>query len=329
MHPMKFNLLSLAIPLLGLGLCSNAEIRTIVVPAGTLLTCALDEPKFSSVTVAVGDPFLCYPRNLQQFGQPVFPRGTYIVGHLDADKDPGHFVGKGYLKLVFDRIGLPSGEVPITAKVVAAGDFNVDREGKIIGHGHATRDTVEWMFPPLWPWKILTLPARGPRPALKGETKVTLRVMDDLTVPLMAPQSQTLGSGWHRFGEEPGPFPRPGTMLVPQGLSARPKEALSGPTADQDMPHLVPVTSELTKSSQVPEGSSPARAWAATVTLFVLTDGTVFPVNQYWRSQDELLYESDGDKAAVALRIIDWDTTIRLNAARNVRITLRNLSSEN
>jgi len=79
--------------------------RDIVVPAGTLMTCTLDEPKFSSATVSVGDPFLCHPRALQEFGQTVFPRGTYFVGHLEADKDPGHFVGKGYLKLAFDRIG--------------------------------------------------------------------------------------------------------------------------------------------------------------------------------------------------------------------------------
>src|SRR5215471_11892828 len=164
---MKFHSLCLSIALLGLGVSSSAEVRAVVVPAGTLMTCSLDEPKFSAATVAVGDPFLCYPRSLQQFGQQVFPRGTYLVGHLEAAKDPGHFVGKGYLRLVFDRIGLPSGDVPITAKVVAAGDFNVDRDGRIIGHGHATRDTVEWLLPPMWPWKVLTLPARGPRPTLK------------------------------------------------------------------------------------------------------------------------------------------------------------------
>ena len=47
--------------------------RDIVVPAGTLMTCTLDEPKFSSATVSVGDPFLCHPRAMQQFGQSVFP----------------------------------------------------------------------------------------------------------------------------------------------------------------------------------------------------------------------------------------------------------------
>src|SRR5215467_5317192 len=205
---MKFHSLHLAILLFCLGLYSTAEVRTVVVPAGTLMTCALDEPRFSSANVALGDPFLCYPRNLTEFGQSVFPRGSYIVGHLEADKDPGHFVGKGYLKLAFDRIGLPDGDVPLAAKMIAVSGYNVDRNGKIIGHDHATRDTVEWMLPPLWPWKVLTLPARGPRPTLKGESQVTLRVMDDLVIAHTVRESAVPPPtpGWRRFGEQPSSF---------------------------------------------------------------------------------------------------------------------------
>jgi hypothetical protein len=207
---MKSSSLYFTLVLFCLGAAGTAQARDIVVPAGTLMSCTLDEPKFSSATVSVGDPFLCYPRTMQQFGQVVFPRGTYIVGHLESDKEPGHFVGKGYLKLAFDRIGLPQSDVPLTAKVVAVAGFNVNKEGKIIGHGHATRDTVEWMLPPLWPWKVLTLPARGPRPTLKGEVRVTLRVMDDIIVP------QATTPGWRRFGEQPSSFPMPRSQAAPQ-----------------------------------------------------------------------------------------------------------------
>src|SRR5215831_7180637 len=213
MH-MKLRSLYFAIPLCCLCWWQAAQAREVVVPAGTLMTCTLDEPKFSSATVNVGDPFLCYPRNMQQFGQVVFPRGTYMVGHLEADKEPGHFVGKGYLKLAFDRIGLPTTDIPLTAKVVAVAGFNVDREGKIIGHGHATRDVVEWMLPPLWPWKVLTLPARGPRPTLKGETRVMLRVMEDFVVPL------STSPGWHRFGEEPSSFTGPRVTSPSRSIAA-------------------------------------------------------------------------------------------------------------
>jgi hypothetical protein len=106
-----------------------------------------------------------------------------LAGHLEAEKDPGHFVGKGYLNITFDRVILPAGDLPLPAKVIAAKGFRVDRQGDIVGKGHAKRDVAEWMFPPLWPWKVLTLPARGPRPTLKGEEPIELRLMDDIMVP--------------------------------------------------------------------------------------------------------------------------------------------------
>jgi hypothetical protein len=334
--------------------------RDIVVPAGTLLTCTLDEPKFSSATVSVGDPFLCHPRTIQQFGQTVFPRGTYFVGHLEADKDPGHFFGKGYLKLAFDRIGLPDTDVPLTAKMVAVANFNVDRQGRIIGHGHPTRDVVEWMLPPLWPWKVLTLPARGPRPTLKGETRVTLRVMDDITVPQFVRESTT--PGWRRFGEQPSSFPFPRSQAAPQlhaipavsyqpativapapQLTMEPENQLvssvpadPGPTdpgpTDLASQTIAPdVTS--TVASAVPmaglTASAPRNAWPANVTLFALADGTILPATQYWRDQSQLRYLSGGDKGTVSLRDIDWGTTARLNIARNVRVVLRNVPAEN
>jgi hypothetical protein len=308
MH-MKSSSLYFTLALVCLGLWGTAQARDIVVPAGTLMTCTLDEPKFSSATVSVGDPFLCYPRTMQQFGQTVFPRGTYLVGHLEADKEPGHFVGKGYLKLAFDRIGLPSSDVPLTAKVIAVGGYNVDREGKIIGHGHATRDTVEWMLPPLWPWKVLTLPARGPRPTLKGEVRVTLRVMDDITVP------DTTPSGWHRFGERPSSYAFPGSQAAPQ---VRALAAKGGVTVSYATSYAV------TSNAAARVEPSPSDAWPVNVTLFALADGSVFPATQYWRDQDQLWYVSDGDKGTVALNSIDWSTTTKLNTARGVRVTLRN-----
>src|SRR5712692_3355716 len=192
---------ALAVSVLGLiviSLSLGASARDVVLPAGTLLQCTLNEPNFSSATVDVGDPILCHLRGLTEFGQQAFPRGSYLVGHLESAKDPGHFWGKGNLKLQFDRIGLPSGDLPLEAKVIATRGYKVDKEGKIDGKGHAKRDVVEWMLPPLWPWKVIMLPARGPRPALKGETVLSLRLMDDVQVPQVA---QTYGPGWHFFGK--------------------------------------------------------------------------------------------------------------------------------
>src|SRR5579872_1926261 len=109
----------------------SASARDVVVPAGTLLQCTLDEPNLSSKTVDVGDPVLCHLRGVSVFGQQALPRGSYLVGHLEAAKDPGHFWGKGYLKLQFDRIGVPSGDLPLEAKVVSTRGYKVDKTGAI------------------------------------------------------------------------------------------------------------------------------------------------------------------------------------------------------
>ena len=104
----------LAVSLFALTLSASAH--DIVVPAGTLLQCTLNEPNLSSATVDIGDPVLCHLRGVTEFGQQAFPRGSYLVGHIEASKDPGHFFGKGYLRLQFDRIGVPSGDLPLDAK---------------------------------------------------------------------------------------------------------------------------------------------------------------------------------------------------------------------
>ena len=57
---------------------------------------------------------------------------------------------------------------------------------------------IEWMIPPLWPWKVVSLPARGPRPTLKGEEALTLRLMEDVVLPRTA---LVAAPGWHFFWE--------------------------------------------------------------------------------------------------------------------------------
>jgi hypothetical protein len=363
---MKFRSLYLMLVVLFLGVAATVQAadnlatrgvvvtRDIVVPAGTLMTCTLDEPRFSSATVSVGDPFLCHPRAMQQFGQSVFPRGSYIVGHLEADQDPGHFWGKGYLKLAFDRIGLPDGDVPLAAKMIAVSSYNVDRNGKIIGRGHATRDTVEWMLPPLWPWKVLSLPARGPRPTLKGEAQVTLRVMDDLVISRAVRESilPPPTPGWRRFGEQPSSF-TPSPVAPPRAFAAmsyQPAASVARASAtvvEADSQLVSPIPADLTTDSrpaqaimakvtdsasmaaQENSGPSPSNAWPANATLFALADGSVFPATEYWRDQNQLLYFSGANKGTVALRDIDWSVTTRLNSARKVRVLLRSAPAEN
>ncbi len=154
-----------------------------VVPAGTLLNCTLDEPNFSSQTARPGDPVLCKASSVEMFGRTLIPRGAYLGARLRGYRDPGHFVGKGWMQLEFTSLTLPGGSIPLDAKVISAAHYRVNGDGKIQGSGHATRDAIEWAVPILWPVKVLTLPARGPRPTLKGETRIELRLMEDLLIP--------------------------------------------------------------------------------------------------------------------------------------------------
>src|SRR5438132_12728451 len=73
----------------------GASARDVVLPAGTLLQCTLNEPNFSSATVDVGDPVLCHLRGITSFGQQAFQRGCYLVGHLESDMASGHYCGQG------------------------------------------------------------------------------------------------------------------------------------------------------------------------------------------------------------------------------------------
>jgi len=157
-----------------------------ILPAGSLINCTVSEGKLSSGTAAVGDPVLCQASIMSRNSGARLPFNTYLQGRFEDYKDPGHFVGKGWMELKFDRMVIePRTILPLSARVVDAPGFKVDREGRILGKGHATRDIVMWSIPILWPIDLLMLPGRGPKPVLKAETRLTLKVMDDTEVPMV------------------------------------------------------------------------------------------------------------------------------------------------
>ena len=314
---------ALAVTVLGrviFPLSLGASARDVVLPAGTLLQCTLNEPNFSSATSEVGDPVLCHLRGLTEFGQQAFPRGSYLVGHLESAKDPGHFWVKGNLKLQFDRIGLPSGDLPLEAKVIATRGYKVDKEGKIDGKGHAKRDIIEWMLPPLWPWKVIMLPARGPRPQLKGETTLSLRLMDDVQIPQLA---QTFGPNWHFFGSPPNE-----SFSDAQASSPRPQLAMrevgSARNNDQTL-QTVPQASYATYISRDVMPPSPASiASLPSMPVFVLNTGTILSVSGYGYQDSRITYSLiGGGSGVISTDEVDWTTTTRINAQRGMRVTLR------
>jgi hypothetical protein len=155
-----------------------------LVPAGSIIGCTVAEGKISSQTMAIGDPVMCTLSHTEKYGRVSFPYGSYLTGRFVEYKDPGHFVGKGYMEIRFDRLIVqPDTIVPINARVIATTGYKVDMSGRILGKGHAVADTVEWLIPVLWPIDLINLPRRGPRPTLKPETQLTLKIIDDFGIP--------------------------------------------------------------------------------------------------------------------------------------------------
>jgi hypothetical protein len=278
-----------------------------LVPAGTLLQCTLNEPNFSSATAAVGDPVLCHLRTMQEFGRPLFPRGSMLGGHLEAEKDPGHFVGKGYIKITFDRVILPNGDLPVPAKVIQARGYKVDKQGAIDGNGHATRDVVEWMLPPLWPWKVITLPLRGPRPTLKGEEPLELRLMDDIVLPqsLLHPDRPPYASS------------RQSSYNVAPQANAMQVAAQTSPIARSQTP--ANQTMAQTENAGIIQIVAPqpgeTRAMER-VTILALKSDVTYEVTKYQRDGDLLMFvDVQGRKGGVDVNDVDWRKTSEMTGA--------------
>lgn len=289
-----------------------AQQTESVIPAGTLLRCTLDEPNFSSRTAQVGDPVLCHVNSLEMFGRPLIPRGAYLSARLEDYKDPGHFFGKGWLQLEFTSLALPSGVYPLDAKVISAGRYRVDGEGKIHGHGHPARDAVEWTIPILWPVKVLTLPDRGPRPAIKGETHVELRLMEDVAIP--AAPNPIVGELRPR-----PPIWQPGPQDPSSGYQNSQFRGSWSGSSGAPAPRPVAVPAQPSYANYVQPRPAPSR-----LTLLVLRGGRTYLVTDYWVDNGNLEYTtSAGAPQVLPLEDLDFPMTAQLNAERGVPFVLK------
>jgi hypothetical protein len=319
----KYSAITLLLCAASIGWPQQAETRVgggTFVPAGTLVRCTLDEPNFSSRTAQVGDPILCRTTSVEMFGHSVIPRGAYLSARLEAYRDPGHFVGKGWLQLEFDSLKVAGGSIPLSAKLVSVTRYRVDGSGRIQGKGHPTRDAVEWAIPILWPVKVLTLPARGPRPALKGETTLEVRIMDDMVIPEGA-YSTPFGLNSRSSVEWPGIGDREANLsssrpAAPSEVSRPSAPQVSAKPAEQYRPAPVMRQAQLSTPTQV-STSRPL------LTLIVLRGGQGFLVTGYWVNRGILDYTTNGGFVrALPLEALDLPLTQRLNAERGVAFVL-------
>src|ERR1039458_10061889 len=129
---MKGKSLSLLALLLAAPLSSYAAEQLI--PAGSLISCTLSEPRLNSKTTAIGDPVLCQVGHAERYGRSTLPQDSYLVGRFEDFKDPGHFVGKGWMELKFDRMVIePDTVIPGDARVVDVPGYKLDNQGRILG----------------------------------------------------------------------------------------------------------------------------------------------------------------------------------------------------
>jgi hypothetical protein len=213
----------IALSLLTLPL-SFAAYAEQLIPAGSVVQCVVSD-KVSSKNTNVGDPVLCQLSHTERYGRSTFPYGSFLVGHFEEYKDPGHFVGKGWMELKFDHMVVGNDtNIPITARVVdTSAKYPVDKDGRIHGTGHPVRDTVEWLIPVLWPIDLINLPRRGPSPVLKPETRLTLKLLDDIGIPTKQ-EVQHQPELVSRFNYS-DPDPAPGQQAAPIERQAAPMQS--------------------------------------------------------------------------------------------------------
>ena len=214
-----------------------------LVPAGSIVTCRVADGKISSKTTAIGDPVLCTLDPVEKYGRSVFPYGSYLEGRFEDYKDPGHFVGKGWMELKFDRLFIGNRVMPFEAKVIATPGYKVNQNGQILGKGHAVKDTITWLIPVLWPIDLINLPRRGPRPVLKAEQPLTLELMDDLGIP----NREDRGDGYQQqqqtaqYQQQPAlierqPAPQ---QVIYQSFQQAPQQQAPAPVYEQPAPPQV------------------------------------------------------------------------------------------
>jgi hypothetical protein len=297
-----------------------AQTKEVVIPAGTVLRCTLDEPNFSSRTAQSEDPVLCSASPLYQFGHSVFPHGAYLAGRLENYRDPGRFFGKGWLKLEFDRLVLPNTVVPLSSRVISASHLKVNREGKILGGGHAKRDAVEWLIPPLWPVKVLTLPARGPRPELKSEARITLKLLDDVIVA----SGELRGQGRHPTESQSVGSYQVETMQ-PTSLGSL-RHVLLSLKSPQYLSSLTLGEAVSRPPVENAEAGGPVLQVfrEPRLTLLFLKSGIGYVAADYWVEGGVLHYQgAQGSERLLPLGELDLNMTVRLNQERGSSFVLR------
>jgi hypothetical protein len=185
--------------------------------------------------------------------------------------------------------------------------YPVDKEGKIHGKGHPVRDAVEWSIPVLWPIDVLNLPRRGPRPVLKEETRLTLKIMDDLVVP---GREQTEAAAPY--------YPPPNPPRDSYGFTQRTPMYTPQSYTPQYVAPRVPG----------PIAYYPQPTGPRPLTVLMLRDGNGRLATDYWfEGGTQLRYVAlNGASVVIPLGTLDLGTTVEVNRERGVPFIIRSIA---
>jgi hypothetical protein len=153
-----------------------------------------------------------------------------------------------------------------------------------------------WMIPLFWPIKVFTLPMRGPYPALKGESRLSLRLMEDVEVPFAVAHN----------------YPAPPWKDEQSSYNSNSSSLYRPASTTQADTQAIQRVSYGAKASG--DGQ---------VTVIALQAGGALLAQRYWLAGSSLhCVSAAGAEQDVPLGMIDLAETVRLNQERNVEFVL-------
>jgi hypothetical protein len=179
------------------------------------------------------------------------------------------------------------------------------------------------------------LPALGPRPTLKGEEMLTLRLMEDVTIP--RPGAQYNSRDWRPSASSYKPaiyyndarefHARPAASAV-----AATRDVISVDGGYQPVSQKVEVPADAQPSIQpavqtlmTPSGAMTAprhQTPSSSLTLIALRNETIYAVANYWLDGDNLDYIlPSGAQSSCALNDVDLARTTQLNSERGINVS--------
>src|SRR2546425_4611887 len=164
-------------------------------PAGTIIRMFPGERlvagrAFGPVVFTVGSDVRLFPNR-----PAIVPRGSKVLGNVMESKQAGRLLGRAQTQIVLTSIlTADSCEYPIDAKILEAGRYTTNRDGVVVGRGHARRDLFELLLPPTTIYQLIRIPSRGPSPVLDAETPITIKLMEPLTAQSAVSQAEVAPS---------------------------------------------------------------------------------------------------------------------------------------